>query len=209
MFSQNFKSSSYDYYDYMDAWFCVFFFRPFDHSWFFHWIHWNDKIQTSFPNWFQEWWLYFGIIPTIFCPQIKSSLYYFKEHAKGLILAHCSQTLFFTSRFQISWIFCWDFVQTHLIDPSFPTHLAHEFKVKWWSKFSPSSSQQLPHIKNWIAAKAPSDIQTFSTSFSSLRMNYNSAYSFSCPFFQQDVERTPQTASATCDRSPIPVGFRF
>ena len=76
-----------------------------------------------------------------------------------MILAHCSQTLFFTSRFQISWIFCWDFVQTHLIDPSFPTHLAHEFKVKWWSKFSPSSSQQLPHIKNWIVAKAPSNIQ--------------------------------------------------
>ena len=26
MFSQNFKPLSYDYYDYMDAWFCVFLF---------------------------------------------------------------------------------------------------------------------------------------------------------------------------------------
>ena len=126
-FSQNFKPATYDYYDYMDAWFSIFLFRPFDHSWFFRW---NNKIQIFFPNWFQEWWLYFGTIPTILYPQIKSSFDYFKEQAKGLILVQCSQTLFFVTRFQIPWILCWDFIQTHQIDPPFPTHLAHEFKVK-------------------------------------------------------------------------------
>ena len=34
-----------------------------------------------------------------------------------------------------------------------------EFKVKWWSNFTPSSFQQLPHIKNWIVVKSLSNFQ--------------------------------------------------
>ena len=49
MFLENFKPKSYDYYDYMDAWYFTFYFRSFDHSWFFHW---GDEIksQNDFPN---------------------------------------------------------------------------------------------------------------------------------------------------------------
>ena len=70
MFSKNFMPKSYDYYDYMDVWYFTFYFRPFDHSWFFHW---GDEIknQNDFPNWFQEWWLFFGATQDILCPQIK------------------------------------------------------------------------------------------------------------------------------------------
>ena len=58
MFSQNFKLKSYDYYDYIGAWYYTFFFCPFDHSWFFHWGN-EMKNQNDFPNRFQEWWLFF------------------------------------------------------------------------------------------------------------------------------------------------------
>ena len=79
MFSQKFRLKSYDYHDYIDTWYHTFFFRPFDHSWFFHW---GDEIknQTDFPNWFQEWWLFFGAIKHIFCPQILEGYKYFSKH---------------------------------------------------------------------------------------------------------------------------------
>ena len=49
MFLENFKPKSYDYYDYMDAWYFTFYFRSFDHSWFFHWED-EIKSQNDFPN---------------------------------------------------------------------------------------------------------------------------------------------------------------
>ena len=127
MFSQNFRPKSYDYHDYIDAWYYTFLFRPFDHSWFFHW---GDEIknQTDFPNWFQEWFLFSGAIKDIFCPQILEGYKYFSEHGSHLVPTSCSQVLFFLSRFQIP---CWDFVLSQMIPASFPAHLAREFKVKW------------------------------------------------------------------------------
>lgn len=106
------------------------------------------KFKNDFPNWFQEWWLFFGAIPKIFCSQIKHVYYYFKEHAMGLIPTPSSQTIFFTSQFQIPLILCWDFVQTQMIQIPFLVYLVREFKVKWWLNFSPSTFQQLSHIKN-------------------------------------------------------------
>ena len=100
MFSQNFRPKSYDYHDYIDAWYYTFLFRPFDHSWFFHC---GDEIknQTDFPNWFQEWWLFFGAIKDIFNPQILEGYKYFFEHGSHLFATSCSQVLSFLSRFQI------------------------------------------------------------------------------------------------------------
>ena len=77
----------------------------------------------------------------------------FVQHGGNLIPTSCSQLLFFISRFQIPWILCWDFVQTQLIPPLFPPHLAVEFKLRWWSNFSPFSTQQIPHIRQWISSK--------------------------------------------------------
>ena len=52
------------------------------------------KFKNDFPNWFQEWWLFFGAIPKIFCSQIKHVYYYFKKHAMGLIPTPSSQNYF-------------------------------------------------------------------------------------------------------------------
>ena len=106
------------------------------------------KFKNDFPNLFQEWWLFFSAIPKTFCSQIKHVYYYFKEHVMGLILTPSSQTIFFTSHFQIPLILCWDFVQTQMIQIPFLMYLVREFKVKWWLNFSPSTFQQLSHIKN-------------------------------------------------------------
>ena len=40
-----------------------------------------------------------------------------------------------------------------MIPSPFPMHLARQFKVKWWSNFSPSNTQQLPAIRHWISGK--------------------------------------------------------
>ena len=40
-----------------------------------------------------------------------------------------------------------------MIPSHFLTHLARQFKVKWWSNFSPSNAQQLPAIRHWISGK--------------------------------------------------------
>ena len=152
MFSENFRPKSYDYYDYMDVWYFTFYFRPFDHSWFFHW---GDEIknENDFPNWFQEWWLFFGATHDILCPQIKEGFSYFVEHGSHLLPAPCSRVMFFLSKFQIPWILCWDFVLIHMIPAPFPAHLARKFKVTWWSSFTPSNAQQLPAIHQWISGK--------------------------------------------------------
>ena len=148
MFSENFKPKSYDYYDYMDAWYFTFYFCHFDHSWFFHW---GDEIksQNDFPNWFQEWWLFFGATQDILCPQIKEGFSYFVEHGSHLLLTSCLRVMFFLSKFQIPWILCWDFVLLQMIPAAFPALLARKFKVKWWSRFTPSNTQQLPAIRQW------------------------------------------------------------
>ena len=74
-FSEHFDPQSFDFYDYKNAWYHVFCIRPNSHSWFFNW---NEKIQKTFPNWFQEWWLFMGATPNIFCPEISKSYEYFK-----------------------------------------------------------------------------------------------------------------------------------
>lgn len=46
-----------------------------------------------------------------------------------------------------------DFVLSQMIPVFFPSHLPREFKIKWWSNFSSSTTQQIPHIRQWISSK--------------------------------------------------------
>ena len=77
-FSQNFEPRTFNYIDYKNAWFNTFFVKHSSHSWFFNW---GDKPQTSFPNWFQEWWLFLGAIQNIFCSNVQKSFNYFKANS--------------------------------------------------------------------------------------------------------------------------------
>lgn len=99
---------------------------------------------------------FYSTIKDIFCPQILEGYKYFIERGSNLIPTSCSQVLFFLSRFQIPWIVCWDLILTQMIPTPFATHLAREFKAKWWSSFS-HTTKQICHIRNWISSKnAPS-----------------------------------------------------
>ena len=118
--SQNFVPQTFDYIDYKDAWFNTFYVRPSSHSWFFNW---GEKIQTTFPNWFQEWWLFLGAIQNIFCPEIRKSFDYFKANCESFFPLGNSYSLSFCSQFRIPWILCWEFTSHNFfsctISPAF------------------------------------------------------------------------------------------
>ena len=102
-FSQNFDPQTFDFYDYKNAWYNTFCIRPSSHSWFFNW---GENLQKSFPNWFQEWWLFMGVTPNIFCPEISKSFEYFKANSESFFPSGNSYSLFFCSQFKILWILC-------------------------------------------------------------------------------------------------------
>ncbi|KAG8661917.1 hypothetical protein MANES_01G049390v8 [Manihot esculenta] len=61
-------STSYNYFDYMDAWKNVFYIQnpTHTHSWSIYFNQSKIKITTQFPNWFLKWWQYKGTsIPII------------------------------------------------------------------------------------------------------------------------------------------------
>ena len=151
-FSKNFDPQTFDFYDYKNAWHHTFCIRPNSHSWFFNW---DEKMQKSFPNWFQEWWLFMGVTPNIFCPEISKAFEYLKANSDSFFPSGNNYSLFFCTQFRIPWILCWDFC-SHQTQPSpFPKYLAREFKIKWWAAFKISQAQTFEAVKDWIEAQKP------------------------------------------------------
>lgn len=74
-FSKPFNPKGYTYPDYKMAWFKMFLFRAFDHSWFFT-FH-TDFLKNEFPIWFLEWWSDFGPLPNILPPDVLEGYNYF------------------------------------------------------------------------------------------------------------------------------------
>ena len=144
-FSEKFDPQTFDFYDYKNAWYHTFCIRPNSHSWFFNW---DENMQKSFPNWFQEWWLFMGATPNIFCPEIQKSFEYVKANSDSFFSSGNSYSLFFCAQFRIPWILCWDFC-SHQSHPSpFPKYLAREFKIKWWAAFKISQAQTFEAFKD-------------------------------------------------------------
>ena len=112
-------------------------------------------MQRSFPNWFQEWWLFMGATPNIFCPEINKSFEYFKATSESFFPSGNSYSLFFCAQFRIPWILCWDFCSHHSYPNPFPQYLAREFKIKWWAAFKISQAQTFESVKDWIEAQKP------------------------------------------------------
>ena len=151
-FSENFVPQTFDNLDYKNAWYNTFYVRPSSHSWFFNW---NENIQKSFPNWFQEWWLFFGATPNILCPEIRKSFDYFKANCENFFPSGNSYSLSFYSQFMIPWILCWELTSHHILPAPFPQHLAREFKIKWWTAFKISQAQTFEFIKGWLDSQKP------------------------------------------------------
>ena len=72
-------------------------------------------MQKSFPNWFQELWLFMGATPNIFCPEIGKSFDYFKANSDSFFPSGNSYSLFFYAQFRIPWIYVGTFVPTNFL----------------------------------------------------------------------------------------------
>lgn len=142
-FSQPFKPSAYNYRDYVKAWYVVFWLNPYNHSWFVTFC--KQAYKMHFPNWFQNWWMYFGLFEEIFPVEIQRSFHLFQN---SIYRSPLSKTFRFALYFQIPWIFCWNFQ----IGPSgnFKT-LSKALCIKWWEKFN-YSHLDVNMMKDWFKA---------------------------------------------------------
>ncbi|XLU54172.1 hypothetical protein S245_048820, partial [Arachis hypogaea] len=63
-FFQNYDPIGFNYWDYMEAWTKVFWFQNTQHR-HSRLIYFKRKTNYIFPNWFYQWWDFFGPIPKI------------------------------------------------------------------------------------------------------------------------------------------------
>ncbi|KAH1238679.1 hypothetical protein GmHk_08G023292 [Glycine max] len=136
-FSAPFDPAGYNYWDYVDAWTNVFWHQnsKFKHSWL---IYFKNNTAYNFPNWFLQWWNYFGPIPQIFPEEYFSS-------------------------FALSWIFSWQYRYGKTENnKQYPPLQRHAF-VKWWSQFDTSKAAP-DQVKNWFQSNPeflkPADPET-------------------------------------------------
>ena len=81
-FSVPFDLVGYTYWDYVEAWTKVFWHQNvrFKHSWL---IYFKTNIIYNFPNWFLQWWDFFGPIPEICSKQVQEGSSSKKEEASS------------------------------------------------------------------------------------------------------------------------------
>uniref|UniRef100_A0A0A0LUE7 Uncharacterized protein n=1 Tax=Cucumis sativus TaxID=3659 RepID=A0A0A0LUE7_CUCSA len=95
-FSQPFKSPSYNYRDYTKAWYIVFWLQAHNHSWFVTFC--KQAYKMHFPQWFQNWWMYFGLSEEIFLVEVQRSYHLFQQ---SIYSSPLSKTFRFALYFQI------------------------------------------------------------------------------------------------------------
>ncbi|CDY57418.1 BnaC08g47480D [Brassica napus] len=109
----------YTYTDYQNAFFYTFFRRPFTHSWF---IQFQFNCPKLIPNWFYEWWYYFGPVDQIYPePILKTSLPYYQKQTPQPSIPILSKIAFHIDM-GIPWICSWHFHLTQL-QPDMPMSL--------------------------------------------------------------------------------------
>uniref|UniRef100_A0A9I9D788 Reverse transcriptase domain-containing protein n=1 Tax=Cucumis melo TaxID=3656 RepID=A0A9I9D788_CUCME len=142
-FSHPFKPHSYNYRDYTKAWYIIFWLQAYNHSWFVTFC--KQAYKMHFPNWFQNWWMYFGLSEEIFPVKVQRSYHLFQQ---SIYSSPLSKTFRFALYFQIPWIFCWNFQ----LGPSgnFKA-LSNSLRIKWWKKFN-YSHLEVNKIKDWFKA---------------------------------------------------------
>jgi len=102
-FSVPFDLVGYTYWDYVDAWTKVFWHQNtrFKHSWL---IYFKTNTVYNFPNWFFQWWDFFGPKPEIFPEQIQRDFAQFKKQYNSQESRILGDLKYFSS-FALSWIF--------------------------------------------------------------------------------------------------------
>ncbi|KAH1212678.1 polyprotein [Glycine max] len=137
-FSVPFDLVGYTYWDYVDAWIKVFWHQNtrFKHSWL---IYFKTNTIYDFPNWFLQWWDFFGPIPEIFPKTVQQGFAQF-ERQNNLQESRIPTDLKYFSSFALSWIFSWQYHYSKTEKTNqYPSLQRHAF-VKWWSQFDSSKA---------------------------------------------------------------------
>ncbi|KAH1239044.1 hypothetical protein GmHk_08G023572 [Glycine max] len=132
----------------MDAWTKVFWHQnnKYKHSWL---IYFKTNTVYNFPNWFFQWWEFFGPIPEIFLEQVQHGFAQYNKmfnSQESQILAD----LKYFSNFALSWIFSWQYYSKTKYNKQFPSLQRHAF-VKWWNQFDASKAKP-DKVKIWFKA---------------------------------------------------------
>ena len=122
-----FHPMSYNYIDYMDAWYNMFYLQSYQHSWF---IQFSRNCYTKFPAWFKKWWTFFGLLDSIFPPEIQEKFNFYKSKTSSQSITQ-SRLLTSCSRLRISWILTWNIIKKQNQPHPFPLSLFREFNIKW------------------------------------------------------------------------------
>ncbi|KAL6286257.1 hypothetical protein ACE6H2_010647 [Prunus campanulata] len=120
---------TYNYGDYIDAWYTVLFHQhpDFSHSWF---INFDAKFKPYFPCWFLQWWNIIGpcweIIPESLRPTIN---YFSQKHQLTKQEKLFPMLLHFYAKYRVPWILKWSY------QINWDTRiLSRHYVVKWWDK---------------------------------------------------------------------------
>ncbi|KAG5059726.1 hypothetical protein JHK87_000755 [Glycine soja] len=146
-FSAPFDPAGYNYWDYIDAWTNVFWHQnsKFKHSWL---IYFKNNTVYNFPNWFLQWWNYFGPIPQIFPEEVQQGFQQFNKLYNSKESRIPADLKYFSS-FSLSWIFSWQYRYGKTENSKqYPPLQRHAF-VKWWSQFDTSKAAP-EQVKNWF-----------------------------------------------------------
>ncbi|RZB41105.1 hypothetical protein D0Y65_055484 [Glycine soja] len=146
-FSVPFDPVGYTYWDYVDAWTKVFWHQNtrFKHSWL---IYFKTKTIYNFPNWFLQWWDFFGPIPEIFPETVQQGFSQFKKQYNSQESRIPADLKYFSS-FALSWIFSWQYRYSKTEKTNqYPSLQRHAF-VKWWTQFD-SSKADPEQVKLWF-----------------------------------------------------------
>ncbi|KAH1262177.1 polyprotein [Glycine max] len=160
-FSAPFDPAGYNYWDYIDAWTNVFWHQnsKFKHSWL---IYFKNNTVYNFPNWFLQWWNYFGPIPQIFPEEVQQGFQQFNKLYNSKESRIPAYLKYFSS-FALSWIFSWQYRYGKTENSKqYPPLQRHAF-VKWWSQFDTSKAAP-DQVKNWFQSNPeflkPADPET-------------------------------------------------
>ncbi|KAH1076542.1 hypothetical protein GLYMA_19G053700v4 [Glycine max] len=146
-FSVPFDLVGYTYWDYVDAWTKVFWHQNtrFKHSWL---IYFKTNTIYNFPNWFLQWWDFFGPIPEIFPEIVQQGFAQFERQYNSQESRILADLKYFSS-FALSWIFSWQYRYSKTEKTNqYPSLQRHTF-VKWWTQFDSSKADQ-EQVKLWF-----------------------------------------------------------
>ncbi|KAG6629552.1 hypothetical protein CIPAW_14G092000 [Carya illinoinensis] len=179
---------TYNYYDYIDAWFRFMLFQTPDmsHSWFFNF---DKNFRGKIPLWFNKWWHQFGLIPDIFPEELQRAYKSFIQAISSKLDAYESKfpyCIHFSKRFKLPWILKWSYEKNG--------DILHRFAfVKWWDRF--------PHMANMI--------NTISKEFGQTTLNLKNSEDFPAidrsaleyPLIQAPTSSTTSKKKATISSS--------